>query len=334
MLNFNFFTKLNIHIDLAAEAHSLLRGEENREISGVSEKITQRNNLKITEITILNQQGEQAMNRPQGSYITIDAPNLSLGTENLDREEGVKLREDCAAALRDILLTLLPPGDAPILIVGLGNPKITADALGPEVTDLTMATRHLFLYLADHMEEGFGNTAILAPNVMGHTGLEAAESVQAIVSSINAKAVIAVDALAAASVARVGSSLQITDTGITPGGGLGNIRAALNKESIGVPVIAIGVPTVISLGAILGAAIENAQELLEESNTAVPLKEDTAAEIVGRALAGQHEDYAVTPKDVDEMVEILGEVITLGIHLAAHKAMNLSNYHQYLDIRL
>lgn len=334
MLKFDFYEKLNINIDLAAEAHALLRGEENKEIPGVSEKIKDLENLKITEITILNQEGSAALGRPQGSYITVDAPHLSVNSEALDNQEVSQLRESCAMALKDTLISLLPDGENPVLIVGLGNPDITADALGPQVTELTMATRHLFIHLAEHMEEGFSNTALFAPNVMGRTGMEAAESVKAVAESIQAKAIIAIDALAAASVARVGSSLQITDSGITPGGGLGNIRAALTQEAIGIPVIAIGVPTVVSLGAILGETLNNTAELLAEKNAAEILNENSAADIIGKSLAGRHGDFAVTPKDIDEVTEVLSQVIALGIHLALHPALNLANYHQYLDIRL
>ncbi|MDO4541794.1 MAG: GPR endopeptidase, partial [Bacillota bacterium] len=263
-----------------------------------------------------------------------DAPHLSVDREELDRDTLSKLQQDCTVNLGEIVKNMIPPGNAPVLIVGLGNPEITSDSLGPKVDELTMATRHLFIYMADYIEEGFVSTALFAPDVMGHTGIEAADSVKAVAATIGAKAVITIDALAAASVARVGSSLQITDTGITPGGGLGNIRTAISKESIGIPVIAIGVPTVISLGAILGAALENTAVLLGKNKSAAVLDETTAADIIGTTLAGRHGDYAITPKDIDDVVTVLSKIIALGLHLALHEAMTIENYQEYLDMRL
>lgn len=327
MLNYDFFKKLNININLAIEARDLIRGAENREISGVAEKITQKDNIKITEITILSPEGEKQMGRPQGNYITIDLPpNYE---EDFDTEISA-VREKCAELIADTLKKLMPPGEEPVLIAGLGNPDITADALGPESADKTMATRHFFMYMPEMVEDGFVSAAAFTPNVMGETGMESAESIKAVAKAINAKAVIVIDALAASAIGRLGSSFQITDTGIVPGGGLGNIRNSLNKNSLGVPVIAIGVPTVVSLGAIIGESLTLAANY---NKTAAFSQENAAVTIIKEILGDDHDSLAVTPKNIDELITALSDIIVLGIHLALHKGINLQNYQQYLNIR-
>ncbi|MEG1821700.1 MAG: GPR endopeptidase [Clostridiales bacterium] len=327
MLNFALLQKLNINLDLATEAHSLLRGTKNLEIPGVKETVENKKNLKITNISILDNEGAKIMGRPQGEYITIDVPLLLTSEENSET-----IHKETATAIGELLKNLIPMGNAPILICGLGNPHISSDALGPKVIKSSMATRHLFLYMAEHMEAGFSDVALIAPNVMGNTGIETVEIIESIAKEIKAKAVIVIDALAAASFKRVGSSFQIANTGITPGAGVGNTRKAINEETLGIPVIAIGVPTVVLLSTVMGEAISAAANTMQNKNNADSFNEESAANIIEKLLSEHHDNFAVTPKDIDELIQKLSNIIIAGLHIALHAKLNINNYHEYLNL--
>lgn len=233
-VNFPFY-------DLAAEANSALRGESDTEIPGVIEEIAEKDHCRISKITIVDDIGAAAMKRPKGNYITVEA----------DTPEDKITQKAIIETLRDILIPMLPHNtESPILLCGIGNPDIASDALGEETISRIIPTRHLENDTSHEIGE-MRPVALFAPNVLGNTGMEAAELVQAVTKQISPCAVIVIDALATASWERLGTSFQITDTGLAPGGGIGNTRPAINETACGVPVIALGVPTVIYPHAII-----------------------------------------------------------------------------------
>ena len=224
--------------DLAVECY-----EESKKtkINGV--KVTQEQG--ITTVDVLNENGEKAIGKPVGSYITVEVPSFVNDTDIFDG----RLKK-----ISDILKNLLPPQCDNILVAGLGNIDITADALGPKTNSYVLATRHISEDLKKEM--GFENlkkVSTVRTGVLGETGIESAEIIKGIVNVINPQCVIVVDALASSSAERLGTTVQLSDTGIFPGSGVGNHRFEISKKTLGVPVVSIGIPTVVSTGVIKGA---------------------------------------------------------------------------------
>lgn len=226
---------LTIRTDLALEAHQLWRENagETTKLSGVAASEETIEGFPLTRVEILNQEGETALGKPKGTYLTLDVAALWR------REDGVFHRAARAVAA---LLEPLLPQEGPALAAGLGNPAMTADALGPKMLDHLLVTRHLKDVLP-----GFRSVAGIGAGVLGTTGLEAAEWIRGAADHVKPAVVLVVDALAARSLDRLCSSIQISDTGLIPGSGVGNHRMALNRAGLGVPVISIGVPTVVSV---------------------------------------------------------------------------------------
>lgn len=238
--------------DLALEVQESFQ-EDRIEISGVSlkEETGKRKGIRVTTVEIMNEEGARAMGKPQGTYITIEIPEL------------LKEEKRCVAVTEKEIETQLRKllegkRSQSILIVGLGNREITADALGPMVIDRLCITRHLFKEYGENFGEEHGCRMIsaLAPGVMAQTGMETVEIIKGIVAEINPDLILAIDALAAKSVHRLNTTIQLTDTGICPGAGIGNNRQALNEESLGRPVLALGVPTVVDAGTIVREGME------------------------------------------------------------------------------
>ena len=250
---------------------------------------------------ILNAQGAKALGKPVGTYVTLELSGL------LRREEDAFPRAARALAAELQGLLDLPEG-APVLVAGLGNRAITPDGIGPKTADHTMVTRHLVEQLPEHFG-AFRPVSALAAGVLGTTGMESGELVAAVVERIRPACVLAVDALASRSLRRVGRTVQLSDTGIIPGSGVGNARKALNRDSIGVPVIAIGVPTVVDAATL-------ACDLLSEAGR---------GDLDPAALSGAGEGLVVTPKDVDAQVADLAKVIGYGINLALQPGLSLAD---------
>lgn len=287
-----------IRTDLALEAKELWEegAEETTALQGVEARENRCEGFACEEVRILDERGEKALGKPVGTYITVNLKGLLTG------EEGVFGRAIQAIATE--LSQLLQHKDTQglVLVVGLGNRAITPDALGPKVHDYTLVTRHL----VEHMPEQFGGfrpVVSLASEVLGTTGIESGELVQAVCEKVKPSCVIAVDALAARSLHRLCQTVQLSDTGITPGSGVGNHRIGLNQASLGVPVISIGVPTVVEARTL-------AVDLLHGQEN--PLSE-------------QGEGLFVTPKEIDRQVNEFAKVIGYGIGMALHKGIRLSD---------
>ena len=242
------------------------------------------------------------MEKPRGTYITMEAPNLIVPDEDYHREISVAL----AHHLRELLHL---EKEKSILVVGLGNREITPDALGPRVIQNLKITRHI---VKEYGKAGMGKEKVhqissLIPGVMAQTGMETMEIIRGVIRETDPDAVIAIDALAARSVRRLNCTIQVTDTGISPGSGVCNHRCGLNEESLGIPVIGIGVPTVVDGATIVHDAISHLLENLEEAEM-----EEFLQELITPRL---HSMF-VTPKDVDETVKRLSYTISEGINIA------------------
>lgn len=292
-----------IRTDLALEARERFT-EENVEIRGVEvkEAYNQEKDIRTTVVKITTENGAKAMGRPQGSYITIEAPNLSVPDEDYHRE----ISQEIAKHLRQLIDL---KKEKSILVVGLGNQAITADALGPHVVENLHMTRHIIREygLMGIDGEKTHSTSGIIPGVMAQTGMETSEIVQGVVEETKPDVVIAIDALAARSTKRLNRTIQITDTGIHPGSGVGNHRIGLTEENLQVKVIGIGVPTVVDAATIVYDSMAHLLDALEESE-----QKEFLEEIISPHL---HSMF-VTPKDVDETVKYLSFTISEGLNMA------------------
>lgn len=249
--------------------------------------------FSITEIHIKDDAAGQPLGKTKGRYITLEGQSLSRFSDDY---------EDMANELAEELRPLLP-SEGCVLVGGLGNADITPDALGPRVISKILATRHLQQELTEEDEEFLRSlrpVAALAGGVLGQTGIESAELLLAVVEKIQPSAVIAIDALACTSLDRLGTTIQLSDTGIAPGSGVANHRAALTAEVFGIPVIAVGVPTVIGMRTI-------------------------AEDLTGRMPLPMRQDMMVTPRDVDRLISQAAHLIGCGINLALHPQMTYAD---------
>ena len=294
--------------DLAVEAAQLWReGGGSGALRGVKQAETIREGYPVTTVRVLDEAGAAAIGKPVGTYVTITLDGL------IRREENAfgRAARAVAAELRDLLK--LGSGE-PALVVGLGNRAITPDNIGPAAADHTMVTRHLVEGGPGYFQ-AFRPVAALAAGVLGTTGVESGELVKAVAEKIRPACVIAVDALASRSLSRVCRTIQISDTGIIPGSGVGNARAALDRENLGVPVIAVGVPTVVD-GATLAA------DLLAEAGR---------ADLDPQTLRDVGEGVLVTPRDIDAKVTDLAKVVGFGINLALQPGLTVEDVELFLS---
>ena len=283
------FTK---RTDLALEARELWQesAERTSRLSGVKATKTKLEGYLLTRVDILNEKGAQALGKPQGSYLTIDLTTFW--------QRKADFFERAVRAVGGQLRTMLPQEGA-ALVVGLGNPSMTPDAVGPLAADSVLITRHLISAMPRHFS-GFRPVAVFRAGVLGTTGVESAEAVRGLAAQVQPSFIIVIDALASRRCERVCATVQLSDTGIVPGSGVGNHRAALNQETLGVPVFDVGVPTVVDAATL-------AADLLEESGF---------TEIDEEKLRGGRENLMVTPRDIDQQVRDLGKVIGYGINWA------------------
>lgn len=278
--------------DLALEARELWQesAERTSRLSGVKAVKTKLEGYPLTKVEILDQRGEEALGKPQGSYLTLDLTTFW--------ERRTDFFQRAVRAVGRELKTLLPE-EGPALIVALGNADMTPDAIGPLAADSVLITRHLISAMPRQFS-GFRPAAVFRAGVLGTTGVESAEAVRGLAAEIRPKVVIAIDALASRRCERVCATVQLSDTGIIPGSGVGNHRAALNRETLGVPVIAVGVPTVVDAATL-------AADLLEEAGM---------GSVDESKLRGSRKNLMVTPRDIDQQVRDLAKVIGYGINWA------------------
>ena len=278
--------------DLALEARELWQesAEKATRLNGVKATKQRAEGYPVTRVDILDERGEQALGKPRGTYRTVDLTTFWQRRSDFF-ERAVRA---VGGQLKDLL-----PGNGPVLVVGLGNGAMTPDAIGPLAADSVLVTRHLIAAMPKHFS-GFRPVAVFRTGVLGTTGVESAEAVRGLVEQVQPALVIAIDALASRRVGRVCTTVQLSDTGIIPGSGVGNHRAALNQETLGVPVFSIGIPTVVDAATL-------AADLLEESGI---------MDIDGDKLRSSQQNLMVTPRDIDQQVRDLGKVVGYGINWA------------------
>lgn len=316
--------KYSIRTDLALEEKERFE-EENVEVQGVvlEEEYDEEREVRTTVVKIKTENGARTMGKPVGTYITMEAPNLAVPDEAYHREISVKIAECVEKLLKGKIGRELKT-DISILMVGLGNRAVTPDALGPRVADNLNITRHIVKEYGKYAmgKEKVTLVSALVPGVMAQTGMETAEIIRGVVEETKPDLILVVDALAARNTKRLNRTIQIADTGISPGSGVGNHRNAITEESIGTPVIAIGVPTVVDAATIVNDAMENLMKEMEQSETlkgvGVVLQGYHAAEkyeLVRQLIAPHLNGMFVTPKDIDDTVKRISFTISEGLNI-------------------
>lgn len=347
-----FFERYNVYTDLAVESHEVIseRGTT-PEIPGVNISTEELDYAKISRVTVQNEIGAKMMGKAPGHYSTIEAPIL--------RQHNREVQEDISKVLAKELEWFIEQAglgqEDPVLVVGLGNWNATPDALGPRVMDSLMVTRHLLEMSPPELRKGLRPVAAIAPGVLGLTGIETGEIIFGVTQRIGAKAVICVDALASRSVERLCSTVQISDSGINPGAGVGNRRMAINQETLGVPVISIGIPTVVHAATIVSDALDmiqgrkiaeevpqktminpdpsliTGQQVLNQKDANENLVNDQdKRQLISQVLQPYMGSMIVTPKEIDALIEDVTSVVAGGLNAAFHEGVDYSEVFQYL----
>lgn len=311
--------KYSIHTDLALEEKERFESDH-VEVQGVilEEEYDKEREIRITKVKIETEKGARAMGKPVGTYITMEAPNMAVPDEEYHRE----ISEELAKYIKELIK--IEKEDYVVLVAGLGNRQVTPDALGPHVVDNLAITRHIVKEYGKYAmgEDAVHMTSAIVPGVMAQTGMETLEIIKGIVKETKPDLVIAVDALAARNSKRLNRTIQIADTGINPGSGVGNHRNGITEETIGVPVIAIGVPTVVDATTIVNDTMENLIAALETSETlkgvGVVLQGYNATEkyeLIKELISPHLNGMFVTPKDIDETIKRIGYTISEGLNI-------------------
>lgn len=328
----------NVRTDLAIEAATLLNksGDELSKIDGVNiEKDTQKN-LTVTTIKITNQNGEKEIGKKIGTYITIECPKIKDNDDDAFNDASLALC-DCLKKLINV------KKDDTVLVVGLGNWNITPDALGPKVVSNLVVTRHLFENIPEHITQNLNSLCAISPGVLGITGIETGEIAKGICDRIKPDLIIAIDALASRKIERISTTIQLSDTGITPGSGIGNKRIGFTKEYFNVPVIAIGVPTVVDAATVANDTIEILCENLKQNSSLNKdigkmlelTNNDLRYPLIKEVLKPYIGELIVTPKDVDQIIDNVSKIIANGINGAVHNTMeNLKSWHKFYFINI
>ncbi len=334
----------SLRTDLALEAHQAVQNAMGGPIRGVSSQVSETEWGSVTRVMISSTEGARALGKSVGTYVTIEAPDLPVRDKVLS--------EEVAGTLADELIAMIVRAyngadfrSAPnftTLVCGLGNWNATPDAVGPLVAEKVLVTRHIHSMTPPEKRGGLRSVAALSPGVLGITGIETAEIIAGVVERLKPDLIIVADALAARSVSRLGTTIQLGDSGIQPGSGVGNRRFGITRDTMGVPVIAVGVPTVVHAMTIVQDALNivgGAGNRQAQSRAAAPGPMGAAVEpgepplprAVQEALQPYLGSLIVTPKEVDLLSEELADVVAGGINLALHPAIDEEEIYQYLQ---
>lgn len=308
---------LDFRTDMADERENIYKQTNNLDnIPGIeTEKKVIDDNVSTTTVKITNEEGENALKKPIGTYITIDIKKIKLATNEILEKAITTITN----SLKEIINSHCNPKDE-ILIVGLGNQFMTPDSLGPKVVSEIEITKHFLKYTPQYVIEGTRSVCAIAPGVLGTTGIETSEIIKSIVDKIKPKMLIVIDSLASKSIERISSSIQISDTGIVPGGGVGNAREELSYSTMGIPVIAIGVPMVVESAILvndcLDLFISKLQEEAKSNSYLNELKQKDNYEIIKESLNPTDYNMIVTPKEIDDLIDIMKNIIAKSINFA------------------
>ena len=323
---------INTRTDLALESKEMYKEKNNKEADGVILEEEEIDGTKISKVRIINEIGSEKLGKPIGNYITLDIPQFT--------EYDGELMDSVSKVLGKILKELIKvKKDDRVLVVGLGNWNVTPDALGPKVIEGIMVTRHLSEVMPEAMEENMISVAAISPGVLGTTGIETGEVIKSLVNKIKPSLIICIDALAARRIQRLNKTIQISDTGISPGAGVGNHRKAINEEELGVKVIAVGVPTVVdastiandTMDMVLDNLINEAQEGKEFYNMLKNIDKNAKEVLIKEMLNPYFGDLIVTPKEVDLIIDSLSKIIANGINIAVQPNMTMEDINKFMN---
>ena len=302
---------MDFRTDLAVERRDLFKkaNDISEDIDGIeSEEKQISDTIHVYKVIVKDENGEKAIQKPIGNYVTIDVKKM----KNIQEDEKEKIAYTISSELQQLIKGLIVKKDE-ILVVGLGNLYSTPDSLGPKVIQNIDITRHIFKYLPQYISDEDREVSAIAPGVLGSTGIETQEILKGIVDNIKPKLIIAIDSLASKSTERISSSVQISDTGIVPGSGVENKRKELSKETLGIPVIAIGIPTVLDLATIITEGLDIFIERLQEKAMSNEYLNDLRLKDnyneVREALNIGDFNMIVTPKEIDELIENMTEIV-------------------------
>lgn len=331
-------SKRNIRTDLTLEAHELLREQylnegnaQKQDPPGVEVENAGSEEIKITRVRVTSPTGEAAIGKPMGNYITLEVPGLRDNDQTL-------YEETCKMLAKELSGMLSLDDNAVVLVVGLGNWNVTPDALGPKVVSSLMVTRHLLQYIPEEVDEGVRPVCAIAPGVLGITGIETGEIIKGVVEKVKPGCIIAIDALASRKMERVNTTIQMADTGISPGSGVGNKRMELSRKTLGIPVIAIGVPTVVdaatmandTIDLVLDSMIEQAPKGTDFYNMLKSIDRNEKYDMIQEVLKPYVGNLIVTPKEIDEVIRRVSKVIANGLNIALHKGITLDDVDRYV----
>ena len=329
--------QFSVYTDLAIEAREMLYTDEEESAGEEPEGIrmtveeNEEMGIKLTWVQIVNEEGVRQMGKPVGNYITLESNEM--------KENSVEVHEEIIRVLADKLGQLHKlKKKGTVLIVGLGNWKVTPDALGPKVVGKVLVTRHIAECLPEEINVNVRPVGAISPGVMGITGIETVEIVKGVVERIRPDLVIAIDALAARRTARINSTIQMSDTGVAPGGGMGNKRLPLNEEALGVPVIAIGVPTVVDAATLVNDTMDHMLDAMiaetERGGEFYRMLKDLAEEdkyaLIKDVLNPYTGNMFVSPKEVDAVIERLSNIIANAINIAVHPGITREDINRYM----
>ena len=293
-----------IRTDLALEAKEIY-SDGKTDIDGIRSDYKSYDGIDINRVQITNETGAKKLGKPKGTYVTLEMPKIIERNPDFAKVVTCRFSEEIGKIIEPYAK------QGCVLVAGLGNWNITPDALGPKVISGLLVTRHLKTYMPERFDESVNGVCAISPGVLGITGIETNEIIRGIVNHVKPSAVIAIDALASRRVERVNTTIQISDTGISPGSGVGNRRGELSKQTIGVPVIAVGVPTVVDAATIAVDAIENL----------TPKGEDKQR-LVRELLSPYYQNLIVAPKNMDAMITDMSNIISAGLNMALQSGLS------------
>ncbi|KJZ82766.1 MULTISPECIES: GPR endopeptidase [unclassified Clostridium] len=325
----------NLRTDLALEAKEIYQEKHRKEkdIDGIEVINEIDNDIKVTTVKVKDENGARKIGKPKGNYVTIDIPEFTAyDGETMDRVSQV---------VSEILGRMINIDvEKTALVVGLGNWKVTPDALGPKVTEGIMVTRHLKTVMPEIMDDSVRPVCSIAPGVLGITGVETVEIIKGTVERVKPDVVICIDALAARRVERVNTTIQIGDTGISPGAGVGNNRKQINEDNLGVKVIAIGVPTVVdavtiandTIDMVVDSLMNNASSGNDFYKMLGSLDKNEKSSLIREVLSSKSlGEMIVTPKDIDLIINSLAKIISNGINMAVQPNMDMEDINKFMS---
>lgn len=332
-------SEIDIVTDLALEAREMVREKAAKQKAaegdlddGLEVQTEGNDDINVTRVRIVSPAGEKKIGKPMGNYITIEVPGIRHNDRDL-------YENTCRSLARELMELIQLNKESTILVVGLGNRDVTPDSLGPRVVSRLMVTRHMLQYVPEQVDEGVRPVCAIAPGVLGTTGIETGEIIRGIIDRVKPDVVIAIDSLASRKMDRVNTTIQLADTGIAPGSGVGNRRMELTSSTLGIPVIAIGVPTVVDAATMANDAIELVLDDMikqsgEDSSFYARLKNMDSSQkyqMIKKVLGPYTGNIIVTPKEIDEVVERISRAIANGLNISLHDNIGLKDVDRFLN---